>query len=219
MKTENLPVEHSYAPTISLPLWNMLKAKVRFGSILAFVVFLLFTGINQQVSAKSYNFGAGLLATESHMCSDATCELNEGADAAQQSLVLNDFLRFSVSDLTRVESPQGWLKSFFKKALTSLVKWSGKKLTNWVVSKIDSRATTYSNLYNQNTGVQKAYNHWNDLMGRSGAGYYQAFNPCTRRYEYQYSYGREPDHDPNKYGFQDSDDCPICSKQMDDLNS
>ncbi len=85
---------------------------------------------------------------------------------------------------------------FFKEALETLAIWASIKLTRWVNTKIAQRAMTYDYYYNLgNPGVEKAYDHWGDLL-----------------VEANYNNGNEPaDHDVHT--------CPICSKQVNDLKN
>ena len=97
------------------------------------------------------------------------------------------------------------LWGFFAGALKSLAVWAGIRLTKWVLGKINNRATQYSGLYYQDSGVREAAAHWQDLQGR------------TTGVTCQNPYGREPDHDTTTVGYQGTDDCPICKKSRDDL--
>lgn len=131
----------------------------------------------------------------------ATTETEALASDLNSSVEANSILdkaSLVARDNTQIASVAGvW--GFFAGALKSVAVWGGVRLTKWVMNRIRKRARTYEYYYNAgDSGVVKAAHHWSDLQRRS-------------------SCGREPDHNLRKVGFQGGEECPICSKQLNDL--
>lgn len=114
--------------------------------------------------------------------------------------VQTDLLNYPQAAPDNAMAVKPGLFGFFAGALKSVATWGGLRLTNWLVNKINRRASTYSRKFQEgDTGVMRAKCHWEDLIRRTP------------------SCGSEPDHNLAKPGFQGAEECPICSGQLADL--